>query len=149
MQTRDFASRLSFRKKQEVRGNARIGLEYRIRKAHNRVDIALLQKLLADSLLNAVARKRAVGKHNRRPATVTQIPHHQKKEQVGALGRPELRRIIRLHAVRHARTERRVCKDNIYAVFCADARVLAVQAVAVHHIRHFNIMQNQIGNAEH
>ena len=104
---------------EQIGADRRVRLEHAVRKANDRVEVALLHQLLLESRLHAFAEERAVGKDHCGPAAWLQQPDDQREEEVGCLPRLEVRREVGLDPGLFLAAERRIGEDDVDPILLA------------------------------
>ena len=144
----DLLRRPALRKEQQVGIDARVRVEHSFGQAHDGMQVARAQQVFLQARLHALAEQRPIGQHHRALPAILQQFHDHRQEQVGGLLGLELLREVLIHARFLHAAKRRVGQDHIHlVVFIVILIRTARQRVIVDHLRHLDIVQNQVRGA--
>ena len=135
---------------QDVGGNGGVRRKDTARHADDRVQVELAEQLLFDVHLRIVrAEQEAVGQDDRRAPAGSQPVHDDGHEQIRRLAAGEVIREMVLHILLLAAAVGRVHQDHVKLILLRVVQHVVQQGVVVEHLRHVEIVQQQIGDAEH
>src|SRR5262249_32956654 len=91
--------RFALLEEEQVRADARVGLEDAVRQPDDGVQVALFQQRLFETGLHALAKERSVGEHDGGAATCLEQADDERQEEISGLLGAEVLREVRLYAV--------------------------------------------------
>ena len=146
----DVPGGLALFEEEQVGADGGIGPEDGVGQAHDGVQVALLQQVLLEPRLDALAEQGAVGQHHGGAPAGLQQPHDQGQEQVGGFLGSKVLGEVALDAVFFLAAEGRVGQHDVDAVLLLPADVGPRQGVVVtHEAGVLDAVQQHVGDAQH